>query len=185
MYGIPPDALRLQLVSRELRAIAKRAMANQLEGLSSSIAQPFWDRGCYCVPYDKAFSKHSRLIYMLNDGFKRLNPGNFWWPRKLEKLRSWMDFGISVEEWRKILNIKDELYTSEYRRDWSLTTVVDTVIPAVAERVNPRFRLPIRHLESRDISRKLALLTELNIRMVAPIAVSHLPESWIANMEKD
>lgn len=84
---------------------------------------------------------------------------------------------ISVEEWRKILGINDELYLAEERRDWSVKIATDQVIPAVLERLVQGFLMARRVIKVRDVKRKgfsarTALMTELNIKLLAPATVS-------------
>lgn len=172
--GIPQVALNLQLVNREIGAIAKKRMIKECCGLNTD-----WPINCGCFPLPKCYLKHTEVVYRLKDVFTGSaiqTPPHLLWFSRL------MDIGVSTDDWTRLLHVRDDLYLSPYSRDWSIMAAVDSVIPMVIERFISAKDMAGGMImqgqgESLALFRaRIALLAELNIRFMPSATVSFLKQ---------
>lgn len=170
--GIPQAALNLQLVNREVRALAHRRMIKECCGLSTS--GPIM---CNCHIHAQGLFKHTEVVYRLQDMF--LGSAIQTIP-VLYRLRQFAAIRISIEEWKKILHVRDNLYVSERSRDWNVAWATDRVIVVVLERslLGVSMACGVGSCNSIFIvafRARVAMMAEMQIRFLAPaIASRHL-----------
>lgn len=172
--GIPQVALNLQLVNREIGAIAKKRMIKECCGLNTD-----WPINCGCFPLPKGYLKHTEVVYRLKDVFTGSaiqTPPHLLWFSRL------MDIGVSTDDWIRLLHVRDDLYLSPYSRDWNLMAAVDSVISMVIERfISAKDMAGVMNMQGQSESLalfrpRIALLAELNIRFMPSATVSQLKQ---------
>lgn len=163
--GIPQTALNLQLVSRQVRLQARSYMFKACGGLQT-ISYPL---SCGCLTPFQGVFKHTKAIYILQDAFRDMPVDPITWSESLDRLHHCMRRS-NVKTWARMLSIKDDLYLSNYSRDWNLATITDQFAPMVLERWAPTFRAWVEGDGDRvrTFRQRLAMMIELNIRFLAP-----------------
>lgn len=175
LTGIPKDALNLQLVSREVGGIARKRMLMHCDGLD--IDYPLQ---CPCDSF--VALKHTEAVYRLRDAFNGMEISSKF-TKSLRFLHSFTQIPISLEEWRRILHVNNDLYLSSYTRDWNVKTAIDRMIPIVLEQfligmTLTRFGIMLSKITRKQRKAAVALMIELQFRFSSLAIVSQFEQTY-------